>query len=89
MGNTCFMSVVVQSLLHNPFLRAFYLSRGHPECKDEQKKERCTSCALDEIFTEFYSTEKTEGYGAVPMLIRSWKSAEVSLESNTNDFGPC
>lgn len=76
MGNTCFMSVVVQSLLHNPFLRAFYLSRGHPECKDEAKKERCTSCALDEIFTEFYSTEKTEGYGAVPMLIRSWKSAE-------------
>jgi ubiquitin carboxyl-terminal hydrolase 22/27/51 len=76
MGNTCFMSVVVQSLIHNPFLRAYYLSRGHPECKDEAKKERCTSCALDEIFTEFYSMEKTEGYGAVPMLIRSWKSAE-------------
>jgi ubiquitin carboxyl-terminal hydrolase 22/27/51 len=70
------MSVVLQSLLHNPFLRAFYLSRGHPECRDDARKERCTACALDEIFTEFHATEKTEGYGAVMMLIRSWKSAE-------------
>lgn len=76
MGNTCFMSVVIQSLLHNPFLRAFYLSRGHRECQTEEAQATCTSCALDEIFTEFHSHEKTEGYGAVPMLIRSWKGSE-------------
>ncbi|KAF2400123.1 ubiquitin carboxyl-terminal hydrolase-like protein 22 [Trichodelitschia bisporula] len=74
MGNTCFMSVVVQSLLHNPLVRAFYLSEGHRSA--ECKVEHCTSCALDEIFTEFHSVEKTEGYGAVPMLLNSWKSAE-------------
>ncbi|KAF2427681.1 cysteine proteinase [Tothia fuscella] len=74
MGNTCFMSVVIQSLLHNPFIKTWYLSEGHKggECE----REHCTSCAFEEIFCEFWSVEKTEGYGAVPMLLSSWKSAE-------------
>lgn len=75
MGNTCFMSVVIQSLLHNPLIRSFYLSNGHR--REDCEQEFCVSCALDEIFTEFYSLEKTEGFGAVPMLMNSWKTAEV------------
>ena len=75
MGNTCFMSVVLQSLIHNPFVRAHFLTNGHR--REQCEIEYCVSCALDEIFTEFYSTEKTEGYGAVIMLQNSWKTAEV------------
>jgi ubiquitin carboxyl-terminal hydrolase 22/27/51 len=71
MGQTCFMSVVLQSLIHNPFIRAFYLSIGHRSIDCE--REACTSCALDDIITEFHSTEKAEGYGAVAMLQGSWK----------------
>lgn len=71
MGQTCFMSVVLQSLIHNPFIRSFYLSGGHRSTECE--REACTSCALDDIFTEFHSTEKAEGYGAVAMLQGSWK----------------
>lgn len=71
MGQTCFMSVVLQSLIHNPFIRTFYLSGGHRSTDCE--REACTSCALDDIFTEFHSTEKAEGYGAVAMLQGSWK----------------
>ncbi|KAG9938467.1 cysteine proteinase, partial [Aureobasidium melanogenum] len=71
MGQTCFMSVVLQSLIHNPFIRAFYLSVGHRSLDCE--REACTSCALDDIITEFHSTEKAEGYGAVAMLQGSWK----------------
>ncbi|KAF1808465.1 cysteine proteinase [Eremomyces bilateralis CBS 781.70] len=70
MGQTCFMSVIIQSLLHNPFIKMFYLGEGHKTADCE--KSHCTSCALDEIFTEFYSVEKTEGFGAVNMLIGSW-----------------
>ena len=65
------MSVVLQSLIHNPFIRSYYLSGGHRSTECE--KEACTSCALDDIFTEFHSTEKAEGYGAVAMLQGSWK----------------
>ncbi|KAF2100006.1 cysteine proteinase [Rhizodiscina lignyota] len=75
MGQTCFMSVIMQSLVHNPLVRAFYLGEGHKNVDCE--KESCTSCAMDEIFTEFYSVEKTEGYGAVNMLMGSWNSAQA------------
>ena len=74
MGSTCFMSVVIQSLLHNPLLKSWYLSEGHASQSCE--RDACTSCALDEIFSEFWSGEKTEGYGAVPMLLSSWKNSE-------------
>ncbi|KIV99892.1 uncharacterized protein PV09_08555 [Verruconis gallopava] len=74
MGNTCFMSVVIQSLLHNPFIKSWYLSEGHKS--QDCERDACTSCAMDEIFSEFWSSEKTEGYGAVPMLLSSWKASE-------------
>lgn len=75
MGQTCFMSVILQCLIHNPFIKAFYLGEGHTS--KDCEKEACTSCALDEIFTEYYSLEKTEGYGAVNMLLGSWSGAQV------------
>lgn len=71
MGQTCFMSVVLQSLIHNPFIRAFYLSEGHRS--SDCDRQACTSCALDDVFVEFHSTEKAEGYGMVAMLQASWK----------------
>lgn len=71
MGQTCFMSVVLQSLIHNPFIRAFYLAESHKSAECE--RDCCTSCALDDIFSEFHSTEKAEGYGMVAMLQSSWR----------------
>jgi ubiquitin carboxyl-terminal hydrolase 22/27/51 len=71
MGQTCFMSVILQSLIHNPLLRSWYLSEGHKS--SECEREACTACALDDIFTDFYGQEKHEGYGAVHMLQGCWK----------------
>lgn len=71
MGQTCFMSVILQSLIHNPFIRSFYLNEGHKS--SECERDACTSCALDDIFTDFYGQEKHEGYGAVHMLQGCWK----------------
>ncbi|TKA68685.1 hypothetical protein B0A49_05170 [Cryomyces minteri] len=75
MGQTCFMSVILQSLIHNPFIKAFYLAEGHRSA--ECDREACTSCAMDEMFQEFYSYEKAEGYGAVGMLLGSWMGAQA------------
>ncbi|TKA62531.1 hypothetical protein B0A55_12162 [Friedmanniomyces simplex] len=71
MGQTCFMSVILQSLLHNPLIRAWYLSEGHRSSDCE--REACTACALDEMFAEIYAQDKREGYGAVHMLQGCWK----------------
>ncbi|KAF2000480.1 ubiquitin carboxyl-terminal hydrolase-like protein 22 [Amniculicola lignicola CBS 123094] len=75
MGSTCFMSVILQTLIHNPFIRNFYLAEGHKTTECE--KENCVSCALDEMFVEFHSVEKTEGFGAVNMLLGSWLAGEA------------
>ncbi|KAL6709589.1 hypothetical protein ACN47E_001524 [Coniothyrium glycines] len=75
MGQTCFMSVILQTLVHNPFIRNFYLSEGHKPTECE--KESCVSCALDDMFLEFHSAEKTEGFGAVAMLMGSWLAGEA------------
>lgn len=71
MGQTCFMSVILQSLIHNPLIRAWYLCEGHKS--SECERDCCTSCSLDDIFTDFFGSEKHEGYGAVHMLQACWK----------------
>ncbi|KAH6328179.1 ubiquitin carboxyl-terminal hydrolase [Parastagonospora nodorum] len=75
MGQTCFMSVILQTLVHNPFIRNFYLSEGHKQADCE--REACVSCALDEMFVEFYSSDKNEGFGAASMLMGSWLAGEA------------
>lgn len=76
MGNTCFMSVVLQTLIRNPFISRFYLNDGHNKRFNNCQREGCVSCALDEMIQEFY-TDKTEGFGAVNMLQASWLSGEA------------
>lgn len=77
MGQTCFMSVILQTLVHNPFVRNYYLGNGHNAADCE--REHCTSCALAEMFVEFYSNEKAEGYGATGMLVASWLDDQSTL----------
>ena len=83
MGQTCFMSVILQSLIHNPIIRTFYLSEGHR--KEDCEREACTSCALDDIFTDFFGQEKHEGYGAVHMLQGCWKGGGGLAGYNQQD----
>ena len=61
MGQTCFMSVILQTLIHNPFIRNFYLSEGHKEADCEKAGESCVSCALDDMFVEFHSADRKRG----------------------------
>lgn len=76
------MSVILQTIVHNPFIRNFFLAEGHKTADCE--KESCVSCALDEMIVEFHSAEKTEGYGAVSMLMGSWLAGEVGSRSCSN-----
>lgn len=78
------MSVILQTLVHNPFVRNYYLSEGHKQMDCE--KESCVSCALDEMFVEFYSSDKNEGFGAVQMLLGSWLAGEVGFEHCVVDW---
>ncbi len=65
-GATCYQNVILQSFLHNPLLRNYYLSDGHQGTRCEAP--HCLSCAMDDIFQEFYSQEATNGYTAANIL---------------------
>ena len=78
MGATCYMSVILQCFVHNPLLRNFYLGDGHP--KDECSYKNCMSCAMDDMFQNFYSEETTTGYGASNILASFWLSKRKAYE---------
>jgi ubiquitin carboxyl-terminal hydrolase 22/27/51 len=130
MGATCFMSVIFQSLIHNPLIRNFYLSGGHergvrcggnPEASAiglgfqrgesdgrvngsareagnvratkkgstiasgynstvngtpttmNSPSTHCLSCALDDVFAEFFTSSSVAGYGPTKLLTTSWR----------------
>ncbi|KAF4121595.1 ubiquitin carboxyl-terminal hydrolase 22/27/51 [Geosmithia morbida] len=78
-GATCYQNVVLQSLLHNPLLRNFYLSDGHQS--SECQVPHCLSCAMDDMFQDFYALENTNGYTAANVLSGFWISEKKAFEN--------
>lgn len=76
-GATCYQNVILQCLLHNPLLRNFYLRDGHTNCN----VSHCISCAMDDIFQDFYAVESTNGYTAANILSGFWISDKKAFEN--------
>ena len=49
LGNTCFMSCIVQTLIHTPLLRDYFLSDRH-DCFFQGEKEQCIVCEVARLF---------------------------------------
>lgn len=78
-GATCYQNVVLQSFLHNPLLRNFYLSDGHQS--NDCSVPHCLSCAMDDMFQDFYALENTNGYTAANILSGFWISEKKAFEN--------
>lgn len=78
-GATCYQNVILQTFLHNPMLRNFYLSDGHRS--SDCGVAYCLSCAMDEIFQDFYALENTNGYTAANILSGFWISERKAFEN--------
>lgn len=50
MGNTCFMNVILQSFIHNPLLKAYFLSDRHNPSRCQRKF--CLCCEMDNLFAQ-------------------------------------
>ncbi|KAL9934764.1 hypothetical protein V8E36_006539 [Tilletia maclaganii] len=67
MGATCWMNVVLQSFLHNPLLRNYFLSDRH-NTKLCAARENCLACEMDKIFAEFYNPASSAAEYDLAML---------------------
>lgn len=79
MGSTCFMSVILQSFVHNPLLRNFFLSDGHQA--SDCTRENCMNCAMDDLFQDFYAQDKIDGFSASNILHNSWACRQAAFAS--------
>lgn len=78
MGQTCYQSVILQALLHDPILNAYFLAGGHDvhTCK----RSFCMACAAAEVFMDFNNGEKTEAVSAATLLYHGWDASRVRIE---------
>ena len=77
LGNTCFMSCIVQTLIHTPLLRDYFLSDRHLclfDAGEDSNEKKCIVCEMSRLFQEFYSGAKSP---LVPHLLlhMTWQHA--------------
>ena len=77
LGQTCYMNVILQTMLHDPLLTTYFLGNGHQP--HDCALPNCVGCAVSEAFAEFNNEEKAEGFGALNLLLASWRAGPVSL----------
>ncbi|KAF8689134.1 peptidase C19 family, partial [Rhizoctonia solani] len=76
MGNTCYLNVIVQTMVHNPLVRNYFMSDRHNHQLCETKD--CMSCEMDRLFTKVYSSDPGP-YVPTSMLHCLWvKSSELA-----------
>lgn len=83
LGNTCFMNSIIQTLMHIPMLRDYFLSDQH-HCKFRsseallrgQQNSECLMCELSHIFQEFYSGDGHSPYVPHRLLHLVWTHAK-------------
>jgi ubiquitin carboxyl-terminal hydrolase 22/27/51 len=78
LGQTCYLNVVLQTLLHDPLLNTYFLGNGHQvhECTIDD----CILCATAEAFTDFNKSENSEGFAALSLLLATWKHSTVRTD---------
>lgn len=71
LGSTCFMSAILQTIIHNPFLKRYYLSGAHSDCT--KPRGECMSCCLNEIYQDFFTNPAIIGYGLTSFIEAAWR----------------
>lgn len=80
LGNTCFMNCIIQTLVHIPMLRDYFLSDQH-HCRlglanSKAELNTCLMCELSHIFQEFYSRDAQSPYVPHRLLHLVWTHAK-------------
>ncbi|KZV79170.1 cysteine proteinase, partial [Exidia glandulosa HHB12029] len=71
LGNTCYLNCILQTFLHNPLLRNYFLADKH-NSKACERAPPCISCELDKLFSEVYSTTTNGPFAPTSLLHATW-----------------
>lgn len=84
LGLTCFMSCILQTMLHNPLVRHHFFnndlhyfhcaSQPHYEAGDDciDELSACITCLVDGVFKECFTLSASEGFGITTLLTTAW-----------------
>ncbi|KAJ5544559.1 Peptidase C19 ubiquitin carboxyl-terminal hydrolase 2 [Penicillium sp. DV-2018c] len=74
MGQTCYQAAILQAMLHDPTLTAYFLGGGHDVhvCRIKE----CLACATAEVFMEFNSAERSDAVSAATLLHHGWQKSK-------------
>ncbi|GAA5846127.1 hypothetical protein JCM5353_004664 [Sporobolomyces roseus] len=80
LGNSCYMSVILQSFFLNPFLKTYFLSDRHNRstCSRATQGDPCMSCEVDGLFSEYYTIE-SPSLAPTKFLHAFWQSSYEAL----------
>ncbi|TKR68417.1 hypothetical protein L596_024406 [Steinernema carpocapsae] len=70
LGNTCFISCIIQAFMHTSLLRDYFITDQH-NCK---VGELCLICEISSIFQEFYNGHSQDAFMPNRLLHLVWKN---------------
>lgn len=87
MGSTCYMSSIMQCIIHNPYMIRYFMCQQHSNNCTLKMASNCTSCAISSIIADFYGNSVQNDYkskknnnnkheGFINLLTCSWKVNE-------------
>ncbi|CAJ0877524.1 10771_t:CDS:10 [Entrophospora sp. SA101] len=72
LGATCFMNAVLQTFMHNPIIKNYFMMDKHNSKLCD--KTCCMCCEVDNLFQEFHTKEK-KPYPPCSFLYAMWNSS--------------
>lgn len=100
LGATCFMSSILQSLVHNPIVKSQFFNNDlhyfncnylHDQDVHEHIGEHnaCITCSIDLVFKELFTLKTNDGLGITNLLTTAWykqKSLAGFQEQDAHEF---
>ncbi|RCK55049.1 Ubiquitin carboxyl-terminal hydrolase 8 [Candida viswanathii] len=101
LGATCFMSSILQTLIHNPIIKYHFFNndlhyfnceRGHNQYVNNgfiDENNACITCSMDNIFQSFFTSDSLDGFALSNFLATSWhkkKSLAGFQEQDAHEF---
>jgi ubiquitin carboxyl-terminal hydrolase 22/27/51 len=84
LGNTCYMSSILQSFIHNPLVRNHYLADTHQT--STCTRATCIHCTISGVFSSMYSPQDPfTPYGPTDFISTVFKSSALFAGADQQD----